>query len=87
MAMNGPSPPAPPPEGEGSFVSRLRDFHDNFHAVGRQHPWTGCLRLAIHAAGSDATSEPPRWGRVALEADGELTVHGLMATPDYERHR
>jgi len=26
--MNGPSPPAPPPEGEGSVVRRLRDFHD-----------------------------------------------------------
>jgi len=33
MAMNGPSPPAPPPEGEGSVVSRLRDFHDKAQVV------------------------------------------------------
>jgi len=29
VAVSVPSPPAPPPEGEGSVVSRLRDFHDN----------------------------------------------------------
>ena len=28
VAVSVPSPPAPPPEGEGSVVSRLRDFHD-----------------------------------------------------------
>ena len=27
--MNGPSPPAPPPEGEGSVESRSSDFHSN----------------------------------------------------------
>jgi len=28
VAVSVPSPPAPPPEGEGSVVSRCRDFHD-----------------------------------------------------------
>ena len=37
MAMNGPSPPAPPPEGEGSVVSRLRDFHDNLPVMPELH--------------------------------------------------
>ena len=29
MAMNGPSPPAIPPEGEGRAECRCRDFHGN----------------------------------------------------------
>ena len=29
VAVSVPSPPSPPPEGEGSVMSRLRDFHDN----------------------------------------------------------
>ena len=47
--------PAPPPEGEGSVVSRLRDFHDKYPVIVR-YP-TDCLYSMIGACARDGESK------------------------------